>query len=65
VGDVHGHRGPPGLEALGDAVVAEEINGRTYWSVPRSASVAHPPSPAITLLQDYDEYVSDTPTAVT
>ena len=46
------------LDALGDTVVSEEIDGRTYWSVPGSGNTpARPASPDITLLQDYDEYI--------
>jgi hypothetical protein len=45
-----------GLDLLGAELVAEELDGRTYWSAPAAGAV-RPSSPAVTLLQDYDEYV--------
>jgi hypothetical protein len=46
-----------GIDALGGDLDRETIGGRIYWSTRARETVARPPSPAIELLQDYDEYV--------
>jgi hypothetical protein len=45
-----------GLEALGDRLVSVVLDGRTFWFEP-PADPFRAPSPAVHLLQAYDEYL--------
>src|SRR5262249_56707090 len=45
-----------GLDLLGSALARDEVDGRTYWSVPADPP-RRDPSPTVHLLQGYDEYI--------
>lgn len=45
-----------GIEAAGERLRHEVIDGLSYWSAPGGVSAKKPASPKVSLLQGYDEY---------
>jgi hypothetical protein len=52
-----GADGKIGIDSLGDRLVGETIDGKTYWLNPDTVRSDSRPSPDVRLLTNYDEYV--------